>query len=594
MIEIIQLARCKADKPVAFNAIGFKEEKKMDEQNKNNGYDDYFRKSGDGNNDREHGKSEEGQRSAHDEDGRAGGGSEETAKPSYYYSYGPFKPGAQNDQPNSQSSGAGSERPKIIQDEPYGTTSSFAGSASRQASEPPRHQEGQYRPLSREEEAPKPQPQLRAFTPSYGVSKGPWQGNEPKKKQRTSFGAMFMSFLAGVLVVGVLMYTADTQNWFTGAATTSGQEQSTSGSGQNVSSGNGGVSTASARPDNIATLFEQASPAVVKIETFQNTAQSSGSGSLFDDPFFRQFFGDSYRGNTQPNGSENGQQGQMQQTGIGTGFFFESDGYILTNQHVIGDADQIKVIVQGYDEPFTAELLGSSYDLDLAVIKITGEKAFPTLKLGSSDNIEIGDWVVAIGNPYGFDHTVTVGVLSAKERPIDIQDTQGERNYEHLLQTDASINPGNSGGPLLNVNGEVIGINTAVSSQAQGIGFAIPTSTIQNVLDDLKTNTKPAAPFIGAELQDVTQEIAAQLGMEQVEGVIVRAVTYNSPAYNGGLQQYDVITGIDGKKYNTTQDLIKVIQGKKVGDSIELNVIRKGASVNVAVEIGDKNKFGVQ
>jgi serine protease Do len=580
----------------AFDAIWFKEEKNMDEQNKNNGYDDFFRKSGDGHDGRDNAKHEDGQSSARYKDGRDAGRTEETAKPSYYYSYGPFKPGAHNDEQGDQPYGTRSDKPKIIQDEPYGTTSSFASSASSAANAAPRHQDGQYRPVTSEEEASKPQPQLRAFTPSYGGSKGSWQANEPKKKkQGTSFGAMFMSFLAGVLVVGVLMYAADTQNWFTGAAATSSQEQSSGSNGQSAATGNAGLSTASARPDNIAQLFEQSSPAVVKIETYQSTSQSSGGGSsLFDDPFFRQFFGDSYRGNTQPDGNSNGQQGQMQQTGIGTGFFFESDGYILTNQHVIGNADQIKVIVQGYDEPFTAELLGSSYDLDLAVVKITGDKAFPTLSLGNSDNIEIGDWVVAIGNPYGFDHTVTVGVLSAKERPIDIQDTEGERNYEHLLQTDASINPGNSGGPLLNVNGEVVGINTAVSSQAQGIGFAIPTSTIKNVLDDLKTNTKPAAPFIGAELQDVTEQIAAQLGMEKVEGVIVRAVTYNSPAYNGGLQQYDVITGIDGKKYNSTQDLIKVIQGKAVGDKIELNVIRKGANVNVSVEIGDKNKFGVQ
>ncbi|MBW7461798.1 trypsin-like peptidase domain-containing protein, partial [Paenibacillus sepulcri] len=154
--------------------------------------------------------------------------------------------------------------------------------------------------------------------------------------------------------------------------------------------------------------------------------------------------------------------GDLTPEGLGTGFFFDSTGYILTNQHVVGDADEIKVTVQGRAEPLVAKKLGSDYNLDLAVLKVEGTN-FPTLPIGDSDSIDIGDWVVAIGNPYGFDHTVTVGVLSAKERPISIQDTEGTRNYEHLLQTDASINPGNSGGPLINLEGEVVGINTAVS-----------------------------------------------------------------------------------------------------------------------------------
>lgn len=287
----------------------------------------------------------------------------------------------------------------------------------------------------------------------------------------------------------------------------------------------------------------------------------------------------------------------MQATGSGTGFFFDASGYILTNQHVVGGAEKIEVTVQGYDKPLTAQLLGSDYNLDLAVLKVTDTKAFPTLKLGSSDSIKIGDWVAAIGNPYGFDHTITVGVLSAKERPISIPDEQGTRNYEHLLQTDASINPGNSGGPLLNVNGEVIGINTAVSSQAQGIGFAIPTSTIQGVLENLKNNVevpKDPVPFIGAELADVTDAMAKQLGMDKAEGSIVSNVYYNSPAYLGDLKQFDVIIGIDGKVYNNTQDLIAAIKKRAVGDGVQLNIIRKGAKMDLTVTIGDRNKFNAE
>ncbi|MNZ57666.1 putative periplasmic serine endoprotease DegP-like precursor [compost metagenome] len=447
----------------------------------------------------------------------------------------------------------------------------------------------------REEKAPL-QSSRRTYTSSQPAAKGAWQVREPR---RTSFKAMFASFLAGVILVGGLMYTADKQNWFTGSQpASSGQAQSTTADQAKPAVGSGSSSSAAtvaARPDDIAQLFETASPAVVKIETYVNASRRSSGSSLLDDPFFRQFFGDNYPDSQSRKQEQN--QDNMQQTGIGTGFFFDETGYILTNEHVVGESDQIKVTVQGYDEPLTAELLGSSYELDLAVLKVSSDKAFPTLPLGESDDINIGDWVIAIGNPYGFDHTVTVGVLSAKERPIDVQDTQGTRQYEHLLQTDASINPGNSGGPLLNVNGEVIGINTAVSSQAQGIGFAIPTSTITEVLESLKNNKeipKKPAPFIGATLSDVTDEMAEKLGMKNTEGSIVQNIYYNSPAHLAELQQFDVIVGIDGKKYSNTTALIAAIQSRSVGDKIKLNIIRKGTEMDLEITIGDKNEFGVE
>ncbi|MEK3884159.1 trypsin-like peptidase domain-containing protein [Paenibacillus sp. PL2-23] len=519
----------------------------MEDQNNKKGYDDFFGSNGsNGSDETERSSSEErhGERET-----------EQQAKPSYYYTYGPLNGERQPSQPQQVSSYM---PPGELRVEEHGPA----------AAQPP---------------------QLRSFTTS-GSGKGAFQVRE---KRGGSFKSMFASFLAGVLVVGGLMYTADVQNWFTPTAESVLPAQSeSSGTGSAASAGSSGASTIAARPDNIADLFEKASPAVIKIETYVRASRSNGGG-LLDDPFFRQFFGDNYPGVTE----QQEPQGQMQQSGIGTGFFFDSTGYILTNQHVIGDSDEIRVTVQGYDEPFTAKLLGSSYELDLAVIKIEGEKEFPTLPLGSSDDIEIGDWVVAIGNPYGFDHTITAGVLSAKERPIDIQDANGERNYKHLLQTDASINPGNSGGPLLNVNGEVIGINTAVSSQAQGIGFAIPTSTINEVLDSLKNNTevpKEPAPFIGAELGEMTEQFAQQLGIEKAEGSLVRSVYYNSPAYLAGLKQYDVIVGVEGKNMNTTTELIKEIQSRKVGDEVEFNIIRQGQNMSLTVTIGDKNEFGLE
>lgn len=456
------------------------------------------------------------------------------------------------------------------------------------------------RPVSGEEPTQEPQREIvipataqreyRPFTVSGGASARSEWGNKPPR--RTSFRSVFAAFLVGVLTVGALMYSADRFNWFSsdlfGGPTKAAQEANVKPASNPV-----GNSADVVRPNNIAKIFEQSSPAVVQIETYAKTRSSSSMNNGMDD-FFRQFFGDDY--GQQDNGGSGG-DGALQESGMGSGFIFDSTGYILTNQHVIADADEIKVIVAGHTEPFTAELLGSDYNLDLAVLKIKGTD-FPTLKLGDSSAANMGDWVVAIGNPYGFDHTVTVGVLSSNEREISIQDSNGTRNYKHLLQTDASINPGNSGGPLINLNGEVIGINTAVSSQAQGIGFAIPTSTIQDVLENLKSNTKiPQAPvpFIGATLMDVTSDIATKLGLDKnTKGAFVREVLFNSPAYNADLRQYDVIVGMDDKTYKSTDELIKAIQTKKVGDKATLQVYRGAKKMDVTVTIGDRNEFEAQ
>lgn len=428
----------------------------------------------------------------------------------------------------------------------------------------------------------RPQPEVlpanreyRPFTVSGGGRGGGWQ-TPPKK---TSFRSIFASFMVGVIAVGGLMFAADRGDWFSQEALAS-QNRSQAADSAKTASGPVSNEVDTVRPNNIAKIFEQASPAVVKIET---SVKSSSRRSATMDDLFEQFFGQI------PDSSD----GTLQPSGMGSGFFFDSSGYILTNQHVIADADEIEVTVVGHNKPFKAELLGSSYELDLAVLKIEGT-GFPTLKLGDSGAVNMGDWVVAIGNPYGFDHTVTVGVLSSNEREISIPDQQGTRNYQHLLQTDASINPGNSGGPLLNLNGEVIGINTAVSAQAQGIGFAIPTSTITEVLDNLKNNKeipKKPVPFIGASLQTLTPEIADRLGVSGTEGSVVVSVVYGSPAYKADLRAYDVITGMDGTAYKDNQSLIDAIQKKSVGDKVTLNVIRNGEKINLTVEIGDRNDF---
>ncbi len=550
----------------------------MDDNNKRNNYDDFFGKRSDDN----------GERQERNEPSESHSPGQEEEKPSYYYSYGPFKRSIDSDAMQEASS-AGTER----SDRSEPSYSSHSSSYNT----PPASRFAQPLPSSQVEVTPPDQ--TRVYHPDAAPATKPqptanWKAS--KEKRGTSFKTMFAAFMAGVIVVGSLMAVADNQNWFTfnnNAAVASHSESavkaSASGAGGTVSNALDGT-----RPNNIAQIFNQASPAVVKINTYVN-ARSSSSNSL--DPFFRQFFGDSYtprgseRGNDN-NGNGSDSNGGLVENGLGSGFLFESNGYILTNQHVIANSDKIEVTVQGYATPFEAKLLGSDYNLDLAVLKIEGE-GFPSLKLGSSDSINIGDWVVAIGNPQGFDHTVTVGVLSAKERPISISDQDGTRNYEHLLQTDASINPGNSGGPLLNTSGEVIGINTAISSSAQGIGFAIPTSTIKDVLDNLKNNKEIPKPFIGADLMDLTDEYAKQLGLSSTEGALVRNVYYNSPAYKGDLRQFDVLVGINGTKYKTKEELIAQIKKQNVGDSITLNIMRGGQAMDLTVEIGDSTTFNM-
>ncbi|NBI30285.1 S1C family serine protease [Chengkuizengella marina] len=395
------------------------------------------------------------------------------------------------------------------------------------------------------------------------------------RKKRSSFKGMFAAFMAGVVVVGGLMFASDKMNLFSSETPLSGQPSVPS----NVIPANGSENQASItfqnRPDNIADIVEQASPAVVKIETY-NTKNNSNNRN---DDIFRYFFGDDY--NSTPNGP--------QASGLGSGFIFDQEGYILTNEHVVSGADEIYVELEGYENKFEAELLGSSYDLDLAVLKIEGSESFPTLEIGDSDQLRVGDWVTAIGNPVGFDHSVSVGVLSANEREISIPDSQGTRTYEHLLQTDASINPGNSGGPLINLNGEVIGINTAVSTDAQGIGFAIPTSTIDEVLDNLKNNVSIPKPYIGVGLYDIDDEVQQALNLKDKDGVLITQVERPSPASRAGIKPNDVIIELNGEPINNANDLINKVKEMNIGESVNLTVIREGKTYETAVTIGDKN-----
>ncbi|WP_411349467.1 S1C family serine protease [Paenibacillus sp. WLX2291] len=437
-----------------------------------------------------------------------------------------------------------------------------------------------------------------------------FQYNKPKSPIKT----VVASVLAGMILMTGGMYGADRANLFTGgeAATTSTGTASTT----NATPAESNTVTQAALPAgsaDVADVVKTASPAVVKIETYTNSSSGSGGSSSpnYSDPMYRFFFGDQFGGGDgssggsgsgnggNGSGSGSGSSGGLTPLGIGSGFIFDKSGYILTNAHVVGDASTIQVTLEDNKTPYEAKLMGKSTDLDLAVLKIEpteGQTDFPYISLGNSDNVSIGSWLVAIGNPQGFDHTVTAGVLSAKERSITASDaSNGESTkYQHLLQTDASINPGNSGGPLLNMQGQVIGINTAVSEDAQGIGFAIPSNEVAKVVDNLKNGKEiPATPvpFIGASLMTLTPEISKQLGVDTTSGSVVTEVLYRSPAYQADLRSYDVITGINGTAYTNSQDLITAIQKLTVGDNVTLNIIRDGKKMDLKVAIGDRNQY---
>ncbi|MEW5762816.1 MAG: trypsin-like peptidase domain-containing protein [Bacillota bacterium] len=328
-----------------------------------------------------------------------------------------------------------------------------------------------------------------------------------------------------------------------------------------------------ASPGAVADIVARCGPAVVKIDTLVATGGESALDPFFNDPFFRDFFGRPLVP-SQP----------RYRTGLGSGFIISRDGYILTNEHVIDGAREIQVTVSGYKKPFTARVVGADYDLDLAVVKIDAPRDLPYLKLGDSNKTRVGDWVIAIGNPYGLDHTVTVGVVSAKGRPVQIED----RYYDNLMQTDAAINPGNSGGPLLNLQGEVIGINTAVNAQAQGIGFAIPSSTVQPVLQELISTGKVTHPWLGVRVRDVTPALAQYLGLTEVRGAQIIEVIPDSPAARARLMPGDVILEMAGRIIGDAQDVTNAVRALKVGQRVKVGIFRDGRTFSVSVTLAEK------
>ena len=330
-------------------------------------------------------------------------------------------------------------------------------------------------------------------------------------------------------------------------------------------------------------IAKKSIPAVVFVEVSKSVEVMTNP--FFSDPF--DFFGpdffDRFFRDRTP------QRKKFQQRGQGSGFIISKDGYILTNNHVVGDQDKITVKLSD-GRKFDAKLIGADAESDVALIKIDADD-LPTLPLGNSDELEVGDWVLAIGNPFGLKHTVTAGIVSAKGRS-DVHIAE----YEDFIQTDAAINPGNSGGPLLNLKGEVIGINTAIVSRSggyMGIGFAIPINMALAIKDQLIKNGKVVRGWLGVVIQDLTEDMAEQFGLKNAKGVLIAEVSKDSPADKAGLKHGDVIVEFDGHAVENVGQFRNQVALTPPGKKVEMVVIRDGKRKTLRVKIGNREKSPV-
>jgi len=331
-------------------------------------------------------------------------------------------------------------------------------------------------------------------------------------------------------------------------------------------------------PRNFTELADMAGPAVVNIRTEKTM---KGGGSVYrnfrrgpfdeNDPFnefFEKFFGDNM-------------PKDFKQRSLGSGFIIDKDGYIVTNNHVVENADAIKVVLSD-DKEFDAKIIGRDPYTDLALIKIKPKKDLPTVKIGDSDKLQVGEWVVAIGSPFGLNRTVTAGIVSAKGRVI------GSGPYDNFIQTDASINPGNSGGPLINMKGEVIGINTMIIAGGQGIGFAIPVNLAKGIIEQLKDSGEVTRGWLGVTIQDLKGDLAEYYGLKGGEGALVVDVIPGDPADEAGIKPKDVIVEVNGKKIKSSRDLTTIVAGIGVGEKAKIMVLRNGRNKTFTVEIGKR------
>ncbi|MDF1643980.1 MAG: DegQ family serine endoprotease [Pseudomonadales bacterium] len=337
------------------------------------------------------------------------------------------------------------------------------------------------------------------------------------------------------------------------------------------------VSFASA-PD-FSKLVERHSSAVVNISTTRTVARGVSSNQLPEQipEILRHFFGE-------PNGRQYQPAPPREQSSLGSGFIISRDGYIVTNNHVIKDADKIIVRLNDRRE-LEATLVGADSRSDLAVLKIEG-KNLPTVKLGDSDRLRVGEWVLAIGSPFGFDYSASAGIVSAKRRSLP---NESNENYVPFIQTDVAINPGNSGGPLFNLDGEVIGINSMIYSRSggfMGLSFAIPANVAKEVIKQLRETGRVERGWLGVIIQEVNRDLAESFGLKKPQGALIAQVLEGSPAENAGLKAGDIITNFDGKEVVLSSDLPYLVGSMPVGKKVEIELVRQGKHKTIEFEIG--------
>jgi Do/DeqQ family serine protease len=338
--------------------------------------------------------------------------------------------------------------------------------------------------------------------------------------------------------------------------------------------------------NSFADVIEKASPAVVNIQSTRvvNASEQQGENPFTSDPFFRQFFG--------------GRGGQQQQRphsererGLGSGVIINGSGYILTNNHVVDKATTVKVTLLDKRE-FTAKVIGADPQTDVAIVKIDAS-GLPALPLGNSDSSRVGDLCFAIGNPFGYDHTVTMGIVSAKGRSLE-----NGLHIQNFIQTDAAINPGNSGGALINARGELIGMNTAIITGGGGgfggeagnigIGFAVPVNLAKQVMDQIIKTGKVSRGYMGVSLQELTPDLAQSFGLKDTHGAVIADVTAGGPGDKGGLKSGDIVTAIDGNKIANQNELTLAVTEHAPGSTVTLDVVRNGQPTKVNVTLGQR------
>ncbi|MFQ3576097.1 MAG: Do family serine endopeptidase, partial [Cytophagales bacterium] len=333
---------------------------------------------------------------------------------------------------------------------------------------------------------------------------------------------------------------------------------------------------------NFINAADRVRPTVVHVKTFYE-AKSTQGNKLQLDPFFRDFFGDNF--------DQFHKGPQKQQEAAGSGVILSADGYIVTNNHVIDNADKIKVILDD-KRSYEAKLIGADPTTDLALLKID-EKSLPFVEIGSSDRVRVGEWVLAVGNPFDLTSTVTAGIVSAKGRNINILRSKTNYAIESFIQTDAAVNPGNSGGALVDLKGRLIGINTAIATPTgsyTGYSFAVPVTIVEKVVADLKNYGEVQRGLLGINIQDVTAELAKEKNLKEVKGVYVAGVNENSAAKDAGIEEGDVIIKINDAFVNSSSELQENVARHRPGDKIQVTFIRKGAEKKVTATL--KNKMG--